>query len=84
MLRHMLDAKASARLSCIAKNPDPKSTISKCCPGKKPFSRTMIRTLANFFQGDTERAAANLLRKPVLRRARKTALPAAPFLQLLR
>ncbi len=38
----------------------PKSTVSEVLAGKKPFSRQMIRTLADFFHVDVSLLAANI------------------------
>ena len=60
MLRHLLDAKEISQVELHRQTGIPKSTISEVLAGKRPFSRTMIRTLANFFQVDTSMLAANL------------------------
>jgi HTH-type transcriptional regulator / antitoxin HigA len=60
MLRHLLDAKGISQVELHRQTGIPKSTISEVLAGKKPFSRTMIRTLANCFQVDTSVLAANL------------------------
>ena len=60
MLRHLLDAKGISQFELHRQTGIPKSTISEMLARKKPFSRTMIRTMANFFQVDTSVLAANL------------------------
>ncbi len=60
MLRHLLEAKdvTQAQLSKGAKIA--KSTISEVLAGKKPFSRQMIRKLADYFKVDVSVLAGNL------------------------
>jgi len=59
MLRHVMEAKrvTQARLSRDATIP--KSTICEVLAGKKPFSRRMIRKLADYFGVDGSVLAAN-------------------------
>ncbi len=60
MLRHLMEAQGvtQAQLSRDAKIA--KSTISEVLAGKKPFSRQMIRKLADYFSVDVSVLAANL------------------------
>ena len=60
MLRHLLDARGITQADLHRLTGIPKSTISEILAGKKPFSRTIIRTLAEFFQVDTSVLASNL------------------------
>ena len=62
MLRHLMEAKGvtgvtQAQLS--RETTIPKSTISEILGGKKPFSRQMIRKLADYFGVDASVLAAN-------------------------
>ncbi len=59
MLRHLMEAKSvtQAQLSRDAKIP--KSTISHVLAGKRPFSRHLIRKLANYFAVDVSVLATN-------------------------
>jgi HTH-type transcriptional regulator/antitoxin HigA len=60
MLRHLMEAKGvtQAQLSRDAKLP--KSSISEVLSGKKPFSRQMIRKLADYFGVDVSVLAAGV------------------------
>lgn len=60
MLRHLLDAKGVTQTQLHQETGLPKSTISEVLAGKKPFSRQMIRKLAEFFAVDVSVLAANL------------------------
>lgn len=60
MLRHLMEAKGVAQVELHRGTGIPKSTISEVLAGKKPFSKTLIRTLADFFQVDTSVLASNL------------------------
>lgn len=60
MLKHLLEAKGINQAELHRQTKIPKSTISEVLSGKKPFSRTMIRTLAAFFQVDSSVLTANL------------------------
>lgn len=60
MLKHLLDAKGINQAELHRQTGLPKSTISEVLSGKKPFSRTMIRTLAAFFQVDSSILTTNL------------------------
>lgn len=60
MLRHLMDANDVTQVELHRKTGIPKSTISEVLSGKKPFSKSMIRTLADFFKVDTSVLASNL------------------------
>ena len=60
MLRHLMEAKGITQTELHREAAIPKSTISEILTGKKPFSRTVIRALANYFQVSTGVLAANL------------------------
>ena len=60
MLRHLLDSKNVTQTQLHQETGLPKSTISEVLAGKKPFSRQMIRKLAEFFDVDVSVLAANL------------------------
>ena len=60
MLRHLMEAKGITQTVLHRETAIPKSTISEILTGKKPFSRTIIRTLADYFQVSTGILAANL------------------------
>lgn len=59
MLRHLLEAKGISQAQLSAGADVPKSSISAVLSGKKPFSRQMIRKLAEFFQVDPGILASN-------------------------
>src|SRR4051794_23360855 len=52
MLRHLLEAKGVTQAQLSQKTGIAKSTISEVLGGKKPFSRQMIRKLADYFHVD--------------------------------
>jgi HTH-type transcriptional regulator/antitoxin HigA len=60
MLRHFMEAKGIAQSQLSRDTGIAKSTISEVLAGKKPFSRQMIRKLADYFQVDVSILAANL------------------------
>lgn len=60
MLRHLLDAKGVSQADLHRQSGISKSSISEVLSGKKPFSRQMIRKLADFFGVDTGVLASNL------------------------
>jgi HTH-type transcriptional regulator/antitoxin HigA len=60
MLRHLLEAKGISQVELHRGSGIPKSTISEILAGKKTFSKSLIRTLADFFQVDTSVLASNL------------------------
>lgn len=60
MLRHLLEAKGVTQAQLSQESGIAKSTISEVLAGKKPFSRQMIRKLADYFQVDVSVLASNL------------------------
>lgn len=60
MLRHLLEAKGISQAQLSRDTSIPKSTISEVLAGKKPFSRQMIRKLADYFKVDVSVLAANI------------------------
>jgi HTH-type transcriptional regulator/antitoxin HigA len=60
MLRHLLEAKGITPAQLSRDASIAKSTISEVLAGKKPFSRGMIRRLADYFSIDVSVLAANL------------------------
>jgi HTH-type transcriptional regulator / antitoxin HigA len=60
MLRHLMEAREVTQAELHRQTGIPKSTISEVLAGKKPFSKTIIRTLADFFKVDTSVLASNL------------------------
>lgn len=60
MLRHLMEAKGETQVQLHRDTHIAKSTISEVLAGKKPFSRQMIRKLANYFKVDVSVLAANL------------------------
>jgi HTH-type transcriptional regulator/antitoxin HigA len=60
MLRHLLEAKGVTQIELHRATGISKSTISEVMAGKKPFSRQMIRKLADYFQVDVAVLAENL------------------------
>jgi HTH-type transcriptional regulator / antitoxin HigA len=60
MLRHLLEAKGVSQAQVSQEAGIAKSTISEVLAGKKPFSRQMIRKLANYFKVDMSVLASNL------------------------
>lgn len=60
MLRHLLDAEGVTQAQLSQEAGIAKSTISEVLAGKKPFSRQMIRKLAEFFKVDVSVLAGNL------------------------
>ena len=60
MLRHLMEAKGVTQTEVHQRTAIPKSTISEILAGKKPFSKAIIRTLADYFQVSTGVLAANL------------------------
>jgi HTH-type transcriptional regulator/antitoxin HigA len=60
MLRHLLGAKGVTQIELHRATKIPKSTISEVLAGKKPFSRQMIRKLAEYFEVDVAVLAGNL------------------------
>jgi HTH-type transcriptional regulator / antitoxin HigA len=60
MLRHLLDTKGVTPTQLSREAGLAKSSLSEVLAGKKPFSRQMIRKLADFFNVDVSVLAANL------------------------
>jgi HTH-type transcriptional regulator/antitoxin HigA len=60
MLRHLLEAKGISQGQLAHQAGIAKSTISEVLAGKKPFSRQMIRKLADYFKVDVSVLAGNL------------------------
>jgi HTH-type transcriptional regulator/antitoxin HigA len=60
MLRHLLEAKGVSQAQLSRDTSIPKSTISEVLAGKRPFSRQMMRKLADYFKVDVSVLAANL------------------------
>jgi HTH-type transcriptional regulator/antitoxin HigA len=60
MLRHLLEAKGISQAQLSKDTGLAKSSISEVLAGKKPFSRQMIRKLADYFHVDVSVLAANL------------------------
>lgn len=59
LLRHLMDAKSVTQAQLSRDTLIPKSTISEVLAGKKPFSRQMIRKLADYFRVDVSVLAGN-------------------------
>ena len=59
MLRHLMEAKGVTQAQLRRDALIPKSTISEVLAGKKPFSRQLIRKLADYFKVDASVLAAN-------------------------
>jgi HTH-type transcriptional regulator/antitoxin HigA len=60
MLRHLLEAKDVTQAQLSQEAGIAKSTISEILAGKRPFSRQMIRKLADYFKVDVSVLASNL------------------------
>lgn len=60
MLRHLLDAKGASQAQLHRETGISKSSISEVLSGKKPFSRPMIRKLAEYFAVDVRVLTANI------------------------
>ena len=60
LLRHLLEAKEITQTRLHRDTGLAKSMISEVLAGKKPFSRQMMRTLADYFQVDISVLAANI------------------------
>jgi HTH-type transcriptional regulator / antitoxin HigA len=60
MLRHLMEAKGVSQIQLSRGTDLPKSTVSEVLAGKKPFSRQMIRKLADYFHVDVTLLAANI------------------------
>jgi HTH-type transcriptional regulator/antitoxin HigA len=59
MLRHLMVAKGVTQAQLSRDTTIPKSTISEILAGKKPFSRQLIRKLADYFKVDASVLAIN-------------------------
>ena len=59
MLRHLMEATGVAQAQLSRDTAISRSTISEVLAGKKPFSRQMIRKLADYFGVDVSVLAAN-------------------------
>ncbi len=60
LLRHLLEARGVTQAQLSQEAGIAKSTISEVMAGKKPFSRQMIRKLADYFKVDVSILASNL------------------------
>lgn len=60
MLRHLMDAKGVNQIELHRHTKIAKSTISEILGGKKSFTRSLIRTLSDFFDVDKSVLAHNL------------------------
>ena len=60
MLRHLMEGKGVSQMQLSRVTGIAKSTISEVLAGKKPFSRQMIRKLADYFNVDVSVLASNL------------------------
>ena len=59
LLRHLLEAKDVSQSQLCAASGIAKSSVSEILAGKKPFSRQMIRKLAEFFHVDASVLKSN-------------------------
>ena len=60
MLRHLMEAKGVTQADLHRDTGLAKSSISEVLAGRKPFSRQMIRKLANYFKVDVSVLASNI------------------------
>lgn len=60
MLRHLMEARGVTQTQVGREAGIAKETISEVLAGKRPFSRRMIRALAEYFRVDAGVLAANL------------------------
>jgi HTH-type transcriptional regulator / antitoxin HigA len=60
MLRHLMESKGVTQTQVSQKTGIAKSTISEVLAGRRPFSRQMIRRLADYFHVDVSILVANL------------------------
>ena len=60
MLQHLLEAKGVTQTQLAKETGVAKSSISEVLAGKRPFSRRMIRKLADYFHVDVSVLATNL------------------------
>jgi HTH-type transcriptional regulator/antitoxin HigA len=59
MLRHLMEAKGISQAKLSTEAGIPKSTVSEILAAKKPFSRQLIRKLAEYFQVDASVLTTN-------------------------
>lgn len=59
LLRHLMEARGVSQNKLSRDTGVPKSTVSEVLAGKKPFSRQMIRKIADYFHVDVGVLAAN-------------------------
>jgi len=60
MLRHLMEARGVSQMQLSRETGLPRSTISEVLSGKKPYSRKLMRVLANYFHVDISVLAANI------------------------
>ena len=60
MLRHLMEAKGVTQAELSREGGIAKSTVSEMLSGRKPFSRKIIRKLADYFGVDVSVLSANL------------------------
>lgn len=60
MLRHLMEAKSVTQAELHRDTGLAKSSISEVLAGRKPFSRQMLRKLADYFKVDVSILAANI------------------------
>ncbi|MFN0199121.1 MAG: type II toxin-antitoxin system HigA family antitoxin [Planctomycetaceae bacterium] len=60
MLRHLMEAKGITQVELHLRTSIAKSTISEILAGRKPFSRKIIRRLADYFEIETSVLAGNI------------------------
>ena len=60
MLRHLMEAKGVTQAQLSKETGMAKSSVSEVLAGKKPFSRRMIRKLADYFKVDVSMRAGNV------------------------
>jgi HTH-type transcriptional regulator / antitoxin HigA len=60
MFRHLIESKGVTQAQLSRDTSLPKSTISEVLAGKKPFSRQMIRKLADYFRVDVSVLVGNI------------------------
>jgi HTH-type transcriptional regulator/antitoxin HigA len=60
MLRHLMEARGISQSELSKDSGLPKSSISEVLSGKKPFSKQMIRRLADYFHVPVSMLASNL------------------------
>jgi HTH-type transcriptional regulator/antitoxin HigA len=63
LLRHLMEAKGVTQIQLHNDTGLAKSGISEVLAGKKPFSKTMIGTLASYFRVPTSVFVANISKK---------------------